>query len=336
MASISANSSQALTPENFPESVFGNIKKRVDLLAIAAACKLSQSGVGQPKQIDTARALLANASFFSLEGYPVLQPTFGTATHFTFKSPEPSPWPQNNTGSGQLHKCGTGWRSCPTIILLHGWNAELCYRYLFPHIAKKALKRGFNTLFFELPLHSQRRPRGDGAVKDWISDNLLAMLGATRQTLLEIEGLTQWLKSQGSPAVHTWGLSLGAWLAGLHLCHSVSGNGAVLATPVARMDLVVNTLSFCAPVRSALNNQEFDFSKLNLAMHRPRIVPQNILLVESIFDQFAPPETVEDLHRAWSGSELWRVPHGHISLIFSLSTIEKTLHWLEDRGKNRR
>jgi hypothetical protein len=316
--------------------VFGNLKKRVDLLAITGACKLSQSGVAQPKQIDTARRLLEDASFFSLEESPVLEPAFRTAIHFTFKSPEVSPWPENNIGYGQFHRCGNGWRTCPTIILLHGWNAELCYRYLFPHIAKKALRRGFNALFFELPLHSQRRPRGDGAVKDWISDNLLAMLGATRQALREIEGLTQWLKSQGSPAVNTWGLSLGAWLAGLHLCHSVSGNGAVLATPVARMDLVVNTLSFCAPVRSALNNQEFDFSKLNLGMHRPRIVPQNILLVESIYDQFAPPDTIEDLHRAWPESELWRVPHGHISLIFSLPTIEKTLRWLENRRENQR
>lgn len=314
--------------------MLGVLKKRLDLLAISAACKLSQTGVHQPGQLSAARSLLESAAFFHPETSLEMMPEFHTGTAFTFKTPLPSLWPENNIGYGHFHRCRSEWESRPTIILLHGWNAELCYRHLFPYIAKRARKRGFNTLFFELPLHSQRRPRGSGAVTDWISDNLLSMLSATRQALLEIEGLALWLRAQGSPAVITWGYSLGAWLAGLHACHGSSAQGAVLATPVARMDLVVNTLSFCAPVRSALENQDFDFSKLNLEAHQPRMDPRSILLVQSIHDQFAPPETIENLHWKWQGSELWRVPHGHISLLFSLPTIEKTVRWLEGRWKD--
>jgi pimeloyl-ACP methyl ester carboxylesterase len=217
---------------------------------------------------------------------------------------------------------------------LHGWNAELCYSHLFPYLAGRARKREFNTLFFELPLHSQRRPRAAGAVKDWISDNLLAMLGATRQALFEIEGLTQWLRKEGSPGVFTWGLSLGGWLAGLHLCHSGSVAGAVLATPVARMDLLVNSLSFCAPVRGALKGNALDLAPLNLETHTPRVEPGNILLVESLHDQFVPPETIEDLHRRWDGSELWRIRHGHISVLFALPTLKKTMDWLQAGQKD--
>jgi predicted alpha/beta hydrolase family esterase len=314
--------------------VFGNLKKRIDLLAIAAADKLSQRGVGEPEQANEARRLLAG-DFLNLEGRTAVEPSFRDLIHFTFNSPQTSPWPENNRGHGQLHRCGVTWRSRPTLILLHGWNAELCYRHLFPYLAGRARKRKFNTLFFELPLHSHRRPRADGAVKDWISDNLLAMLGATRQALWEIEGLAQWLRNEASPAVITWGLSLGGWLAGLHSCHSSSVAGAVLATPVARMDLLVNSLSFCAPVRDALMGNPLDLSSLNLETHRPRVDPGNILLLESVHDQFVPPETIEDLHRRWEGSELWRVPHGHISVLFALPTLKKTLDWVQRVQKDR-
>src|SRR5437764_6794844 len=80
---------------------------------------------------------------------------------------------------------------------------------------------------FEFPYHGRGRPRGPGAIQNFISYDLLHMLEATRQALADARALMGWLAGQGSPAVGVWGISLGAWLAGLLISAGMkSGDGA--------------------------------------------------------------------------------------------------------------
>jgi pimeloyl-ACP methyl ester carboxylesterase len=247
---------------------------------------------------------------------------------FQFDSAVTTPWAENNRVSGRLFRAGSDWRKRPSVILLHGWSAEMQYRLQF-HLLGRALARaGVNAAMFELPYHGRRRPSEPGAIRNFISSDLSHMIEATRQSLSDARALLGWLMKQGSPSVGVWGVSLGAWLAGLLACAETRLRFAVLLTPVARVDLAIEDLAFCEPIRRALRGLSLDLNPLNLASHVPLLPPEKILLVESRYDLFAPAATVEDLWRAWGEPELWRLPHGHISVLLSPVVLKRVVNWV--------
>ena len=140
---------------------------------------------------------------------------------------------------------------------LHGWNAELCYRYLFPHLASHLGRARVNTVIFELPYHMHRRPRL-GSVRDFISTDLRAMLEATRRAIADVRVLCRWLRAWDPNAIGLWAF-VGRLVCGFHsarlerqpvLClgphhaHRPSGTGRLPNCP------------FCAPVRQSLSRRQ--------------------------------------------------------------------------------
>jgi len=253
---------------------------------------------------------------------------FVTKRAFQFTSPVKSPWGRNNTVHGRLYTASSRWQDKPTVVLLHGWNAQTAYRTLFPHLARRLIKRGVNVAMFELPYHSQRKPRGKGAVKNFLSGDLVHVVRAAHQAIGDARALVAWLKGQGCPQVGLWGISLGAWLSGLLACADSHVNFVALMTPVVRMDRLIAEVDFCAPIRRSLGGVPVRFDSMNLKTHHPKVAPENILIVASEHDLFAPIETVEELCEAWGVTELWRPRHGHISVLLSMPVMERTLCWV--------
>jgi hypothetical protein len=180
----------------------------------------------------------------------------------------------------------------------------------------------------QVPFHGRRRPSTPGAINNFISHDLLSMLEATRQALLDTEAMALWLLDQGCPLVGVWGISLGAWLAGLLLCQNSRVAFGVLMTPVPNVELAVRELDFCAPIRQALQAESVDLTRLNLASLSPLVRPENILIIEARHDLFAPVQIVEELWKRWGEPPIWRVGHGHIGLLLSLPVMERTVGWL--------
>jgi pimeloyl-ACP methyl ester carboxylesterase len=239
-----------------------------------------------------------------------------------------TPWAENNVVFGKLYRAGRKWQERPSVILLHGWNGELGYRWQFPWLAWRLVRSGVNAAMIELPYHNRRKPCAAGAITNFISHDLLRMVEATQQAVADTRALMGWLLGEGSPVVGLWGLSLGGWLAGLVACHDARARFAVLMTPVVRMDRAVRDLAFCEPIRRSLEGTSIRLDPLNLASHFPRTGPETILLVESQHDLFAPPETIEELWSAWRRPEIWRLKHGHISILISLPVMERTVKWI--------
>lgn len=253
---------------------------------------------------------------------------FTTKRAFVFTSPVASPWKRNNTVHGRLYTVKNSWQDKPTLILLHGWNAQTAYHTLFPHIARRLTKRGVNVAMFQLPYHSQRKPRGRGAVKNFLSGDLVHVAQSTHQAMADARALIAWLKEQGCPRIGLWGISLGAWLSGMLACNESLVDFAVLMTPVARLDRLFAEADFCAPIRRSLRGAKVRLDALNLANCRPKLTPDNILVVASEHDLFAPIATIEELCEAWNGPELWRPRHGHISVLLSMPVMERTIRWV--------
>src|SRR5204862_2912289 len=108
---------------------------------------------------------------------------------------------------------------------------------------------------------------------------------------------------------------------------------AVLLTPIARMDQAIQELPFCESIRCSLQNASLPLERLNLASHTPLVPRENVLIVEARHDLFAPAETVEALWHAWSEPEIWRLAHGHISMLLSPLVLRRIVKWIQTKAR---
>jgi hypothetical protein len=88
---------------------------------------------------------------------------------------------------------------------------------------------------------------------------------------------------------------------------------------------------FCRDIRLAWKGRPVEAGKLNLTEVRPAIPRQNILLIEAVHDLFVPAETMEELWRAWDQPEIWRLRHGHISVLAAPGLHGRIIDWMAPR-----
>jgi len=89
-------------------------------------------------------------------------------------------------------------------------------------------------------------------------------------------------------------------------------------------------------VRETMRRQRPVFERLNqtpvnLTLLQPAIPRKNILLIEAIHDLRAPKEDIERLWQAWAQPDIWRLPHGHHSWLFTPGLTDRVLRWLAPR-----
>ncbi|KJR97321.1 MAG: hypothetical protein VR65_25765 [Desulfobulbaceae bacterium BRH_c16a] len=276
-------------------------------------------------------ALPAESDFFGAEVGPPWSMDFSGSHDFSCDSPMQGVAPECRRIHGKFYRCGEHWRKRPVVIMLHGWNGENCYRFLFPLLAQLCRRSGISLLSFQLPCHGRRRA-SFGPGNDYISPDLSAMVMSTRQAIADAQALIGWLKQEGCGPIGIWGISLGAWLAGLLACNDDRLSFAVLMTPIVRMGCAIEELEFCAPIRRSLAGGEVPFRGLDLTGHRLLLDRQNLLLVEGRHDLFAPRPLVEELWEAWGRPPIERFHHGHISMMFSLQAMVRVLRFVRDRA----
>ncbi len=312
-------------------SIFSPIITLVDRAVIRMARLHLEKRVGESDSGEV-QELLGEPDFFNDEIRPPEKMVFSGSHDFTCDSPLQGAAPQSRRIYGKFYRWNDQWRKRPVLIMLHGWNGENCYRFLFPLLALRCRRFGISLLSFQLPCHGRRRaPSGPGA--DFISPDLSAMVRSTRQALADAQTLIGWLKQEGCDPVGIWGISLGAWLAGLLACHDDRLSFAVLMTPISRMDRAIGELEFCEPIRRSLGRREMPFGGLNLLDHRPLMAPRNLLLVEGRYDLFAPPEWVEELWNVWNHPPIARYHHGHMSMLVSWRAMMRALRFVRDRAE---
>jgi dienelactone hydrolase len=150
---------------------------------------------------------------------------------------------------------------------------------------------------------------------------------ATHQSLADLRALAMWLRKQGAPSVGVWGVSLGAWLAGLAVAHQPEIDLGVMVTPVVRMDRALRDLPFCDAIREDLRGLDEEFRLLNLVVHPARLASDRMLVVASELDLFAPGETIDELAAAWR-PEVWKFQHGHISILLAAGIMRRIAKWI--------
>ena len=252
---------------------------------------------------------------------------FDGRRHFRFPTPRPSEDEENNIVYGRLYRCAERWRERPVIILLDG-SPAFGYHTVFPCIARRFNRAGFNAALLVAPYQLQRRPRRP------FEENCLEFARAMAQNVAEIRALTGWLLGEGCPSVALLGFSFGGWTAGLTACSDTRIACAVLTVPGVRMRCSQPVV--WRRVREALQalrpaHEAMDTTRLNLTLSTPVIPKENILLIVGMHDLFAEGQTYEELWQKWQQPEIWRLPHGHASAQLRLGLMGRVLPWLSPR-----
>jgi len=306
-----------------------SIAQLIDRVIINRACAAQAKPGSHLPRCEEAIELLKHTDFFCDSVQSPAEIRWLSETKLQFTSQVYTPWKEANVVHAQLFRCPGKWQEKPTMVLVHGWNDEFGYRFQYPIFARKLVRAGINAVLIELPFTLQRRPRVRGAVSDFISEDLFCTVQAARQSICDVRALLAWLSAQGCQRLGLWGVSLGGWVSGLILSHEPLVDVGVLVVPITRMDLAVEKLAFCAPLRRSLENVAFDFKRINLRSY-PNVSAKNLLFIEAEHDLFADKGAIEELAEMWR-PEIWRIQHGHISALFSLPLMNRTVNWIESK-----
>ena len=256
---------------------------------------------------------------------------FKSKIHFTFPSPRPCEFAENNVVHGRLYRRGKEWQKFPTLILLHGGGDFLNHRCRFPLMVPAIHRAGFNAATLVAPYHFQRIRRIEAF------DHLRWAEGWA-QGVAEIRALTGWLLDRGCPAVALFGISGGGSFAGLAATGDNRLKAIILTVPGVRANCRAarGELMLWTPVRKALERQTaaleaLDQTPLNLTLSQPVVPRENILLIQGRYDLFVGAEQTEELWQKWKQPEIWRLPHGHVSWMFAPGVTRRVLCWLSPR-----
>ncbi|MDB6129610.1 MAG: hypothetical protein JWM04_717 [Verrucomicrobiales bacterium] len=296
-------------------------------------------------KLEQAVQFLNGPDFMPAESRPA-QLDFGAEAsggRFRFPTPRPCEMAENNVVHGRLYRCADAWRERPVIVLLHGGGEVPGHQLAFHFFARLCQREGFNAATLELPYHFQRRPRQHGRLEflcqygPVVSRDYLQMAETYAQGVAEIRSLSGWLLAEGCPAVALVGVSLGGYLAGLTGCGDARLASIVMAIPGTRMGLMLSQAEevIGRRVRDVIRQrraacEELDRTSLNLALARPAISKENVLLIEGMYDLMGWGTPIE-LQQSWGGSEIWRFPHGHVSTALMPGLSGRVLRWLEPR-----
>ena len=197
---------------------------------------------------------------------------FDGPRHFTFPTPQPCQFAENNVVHGRLYRCADAWKKRPAIILLDG-SPAVGYNTAFPLFARRFNRAGFNVATLVAPYYLERRPRRP------TQENCLEFAHAMAQNVAEIRALTGWLLDEGCPSVAVQGFSFGGWLAGLTACSDPRIACAVLTVPGVCMRYSQPVV--WRRVREAFQalrpaHEAMDTTRLNLTLSTPAIPKENI------------------------------------------------------------
>jgi pimeloyl-ACP methyl ester carboxylesterase len=323
--------------DTIAQPMIAPLARFLDWSAIQFVALMKPDNVTDPR-LEEAIQFLKSPAFAPAESPPAEVELDGSS-RFHFPTPQPCDIAENNIVHGRLYRCPGHWQQRPAIILLHGWGDSANYRVRFPLIARRCNRAGINAATLVAPYHFQRRPRQRGTF-----DGGDCVLWAKRaaQAIAEIRAMTRWLLNEGCPAVALWGVSMGAVHAGMTACLDARPAGVVMASPAVRCNPWVEQRAvrrrICArlPIVRELC-EKMNQTAMDLTTTRPAIPTERILLVEGMHDLICPREDVEDLWQSWGQPNIWRLPHGHVSICCGgvPGLTGKVLRWLTPRMHSR-
>lgn len=231
-------------------------------------------------------------------------------------SPVPCDREENNTVHLRVWPGREGMKS-PAMILLHSLFSASDVGYV--HWASVLNRLGWTAIFYDLPYHYRRRPKGTWSGELVFGGNLIRSAETIRQAVAETRMVVQMARMAGVPKVGLWGMSLGGWVASLTLCHEPDLGCAWLVQPIPDVATAIWDSPGGWVIRRQMEARGLSREQASRMLPmvcpsfgKPKLPPEKILLVGGRHDRIARPEQLRALAKEWGGAHYREVGQGHI------------------------
>jgi 1-acyl-sn-glycerol-3-phosphate acyltransferase len=267
-----------------------------------------------PQDVDLARALLSeNATI-------------------TWRSPVETKFEQNNVARADFFPSARG-KAAPTVFMLHALMSATHIGYR--RWAARFNELDWNACFVHLPYHYSRVPPGHWNGELAITADLIRNAEGLRQGVIEVRQLIAALREAGCNEFGILGTSYGGWIGALLAMVERDLRFVALMAPIVNVEHAIWENPGSAFMRRELRRAKITpelvarhFHLSSPSHNEPSCDAARVLFVSGDFDLIARPSDIEAIHQKWRGSELLRVPQGHLGYRMMRETVAR----LKERG----
>jgi 1-acyl-sn-glycerol-3-phosphate acyltransferase len=270
--------------------------------------------------------------FYAVPRNGGLASEIGESAMATWRSPITTKFPANDIARADFFRCRRGW-SAPTVLMLHALMSasHIGYRRWAAHFNEL----GWNACFMHLPYHYSRVPRGYWNGELAITADLIRNAEGLRQGVIEVRQLMAALRERGCNDFGVLGTSYGGWIGALLAMVERDFRFVALMAPIVNVEHAIWESPGTRFMRRELRRAQIEPSlvarhfHLSSPMHNQPLCDSNrILFVAGEFDSIARTADLEAIQQEWHGSELLRVPQGHLGF----RMLRETMARLKERG----
>lgn len=258
---------------------------------------------------------------------------------FSFRSPHLTADQINNQVYGKFYQSKSNPEG-PTVVIFHGWMTYREEKYYTQPLGKMFLEKGINYIFYSLPYHLERSPKGTLSGELTISGNLFRTFEAFRQAILEGRTIIRWLKEEMCvEKIGLLGISLGGWI-GSHLTHIEENlDFAILMIPAVNPTAGLWQTKIALPIRKDLIQLGIDeekyqrlFSVVDPVTYPTLLEPEKILVIQAKYDQCVPDQSLERFIEQWNLSRVKTYRQGHFSILRIKSPIREMIRFIRNQS----
>ncbi|PGL78046.1 alpha/beta hydrolase [Bacillus sp. AFS054943] len=227
----------------------------------------------------------------------------------------------------------------PNVIFVHGWRMESNERV--KNIFHNRIKQlGWNMYYFTLPYHFEREPTDSLFSGEFmVSANIERTVESSRQAVVDLRALIQWMKLNKKGKVILIGISLGGFITNL------------TATMESEIDVLASIFYANRMSYSIWNTNPGKFIRADLEHNgvthedlikyweiiepnqfKPKMNLDDILLISANKDQYVHMEDTDYLWEAWGQPHRIVYNSGHAGIVLNRNRIAiDTIQFIRER-----
>lgn len=204
-------------------------------------------------------------------------------------------------------------------------------------ILDEIFSRGLDVVFYVLPYHMERSPKGMKSGEAMLSTDLSDHLSALAQGLADLRSLSKWLRQQGVSQLGAFGGSTGAGLVLRQLSFEPAYDFVTVFIPMVSWEDVIFSHPLSAPLREHIAQMPHDQAvQVRAAWHAMtanrdscKINPQRISVIRARWDQVARAGAIKTWCKAWNVHRCRVISRGHSLALFDLDLYRDYGHFLD-------